>query len=86
MAAIDLSKLPEFYAMYHPETNEPVLIERGKKGYCPAPHIVPEQFNKTLGVTPAQAKAMEFGSHAGFHVPGADPEVWEQKLAEQGLA
>ena len=41
--------------------------------------------NETLGVTPAQKLAMEFGSMCGFDVPGADPDNHVERLATLGM-
>lgn len=40
------------------------------------------EFNKRLGVTPAQRDAMEVGSMFGWDVPGADPKKYEADYAQ----
>ena len=64
--------LPMFAASRHPETGEPIMIYAGEQGYWPlAPDIDPEKFNRDIGATPAQLRAMEIGSMFGWEVPGS---------------
>jgi hypothetical protein len=67
------------------------IIKLGEVGYYPtefdsqvaADEIAKQavnEFNKKLGVTPAQAEAMKVGSMFGWDVPGADPAKYEEKL------
>ncbi len=70
-------------ALYHITTNEPIILSVGEKGYSPAPHLDTPQkvkaFNEAYGADSACISAMELGSIAGFHVPGANPELWRTK-------
>lgn len=73
-----LQKLPPYCASKLPSTGETILIKRGEPGYHPAPQIAdPSAFNDEHGITPAQAEAMFAGSMFGWHVPGADPDIYE---------
>lgn len=71
----NLQKLPEVCAVYHPETNLPVVIRRGVMGFHelvqPAGFSV-EKFNAINGVSSAQQAAMLAGSIFGWDCPGAD--------------
>jgi len=51
----------------------------GEQGYWPAPDIDPEKFNRDIGATPAQLRAMEIGSMFGFDVPGSFVENHKEK-------
>lgn len=65
------------------------IIKRGERGYYRTDidnakatldeikTIVP-YFNGKLGVTPAQAMAMEMGSMFGWDTPGADPRHYNE--------
>lgn len=87
-AAANIDKLPEMSATFI-EAAEPGkrigLIKRGESGYYLTDYDTPKtseqlaretvnHINARLGVTPAQAIAMEIGSMCGWHVPGADPD------------
>lgn len=68
-------------------SNEVILIKRGESGYYrtgifedtpqSAANLVNE-FNKGLGVSKAQAKAMSAGSMFGWAVPAADPQNYDR--------
>ena len=46
-------KLPDAMAAYHPVTNEPIMVERGKQGFTAVgPDFDVELFNTILFVTP----------------------------------
>ena len=84
-------KLPEkAYAFLPCDENEeaPVIaIIRGEMGYRPLDFRTgdpraqwhPDDWNKFLGVTPSQAKAMLVGSMNGWDSAMADPGFWEQR-------
>ena len=74
-----VSHLPETAYAVNRESGELVIIKRGVRGYYP--YLEPDPRNATtcatlnerMGVTPAQAAAMEWGSLFGWHTPGAEP-------------
>ncbi len=39
-----------------------------------------ERYNEALEITKAQAMACHIGSMRGWHVPGANPAVWENRV------
>lgn len=76
--------LPLLAAAWLEGTGDPVLILRGEPGYIPFPEITdPEAWNRSRGVTPAQAEAMQVGSMYGWDVPGANPRAWAHLNARQ---
>ena len=84
----NLEKLPEMCVILHPTENYPVILKRGEVGYWPAPGIFKskkavDKYNEDHHVTPQQLRAMEVGSMFGFHVPGADPDLWVKDLESQ---
>lgn len=79
--------LPEFCFVVHKTNNdEVVMVHRGVEGYSPTregnlPWYGQETAdiaNQRLGVTKAQAVAMEMGSMFGFDAPAADPENYNE--------
>lgn len=71
----NLQKLPEVCAVYHPTTNEPVLVRRGEPGYyevLQTPGFSVEKFNYANGVSSPQQSAMLHGCMFGWSVPAAD--------------
>ena len=84
------SSLPEKCYSTLLDTGAIVILKRGETGYFKtdipyaskeeARQIVDEQ-NGKLGVTKAQAAAMQTGSMFGFHVPGADPKGYDESGA-----
>lgn len=68
-----LPDLPRLCALTDLVTGTTILVRRGIQGYWPAPHLDADEYNARHGITQAQMRAMETGSHFGFHVPGADP-------------
>ena len=83
MSDID-DRLPAYCASRLPTTGEPILIERGVKGYFPAPYpdFDVDRYNRDAKITNAQRMAMEIGSIFGFDVPGADPDYHERLNCE----
>lgn len=75
----NLAKLPEHCYSVLLTDDSLILIKRGETGYYPADTghkaDLANFLNARMGVTPAQRMAMEIGSMAGFHVPGADPDA-----------
>ena len=65
------------------------IVVRGEKGYYPyvKPRVSGEEarkavdeLNADIGVSKAEAMAMEIGSMFGWNVPGAKVETWEGRL------
>jgi hypothetical protein len=92
-AAANLAKLPELcYSVDPADPREVVVIKAGVKGYYPAyrrdtpeaGQLLADQLNKQMNVTKAVEMAMISGSMFGWHVPGADPATWEEKLTRAG--
>ena len=87
----NLQKLPEVCAVYHPETNLPVVIRRGVMGFHelvqPAGFSV-EKFNAINGVSSAQQAAMLAGSIFGWDCPGADVDnpIHQEKVKSGGVS
>jgi hypothetical protein len=81
------SSLPEKCYSTLLDTGAIVILKRGETGYFKtdipyaskeeARQIVDEQ-NGKLGVTKAQAAAMQTGSMFGFHVPGAETKGYDE--------
>ena len=72
--------LPAFSFAINPSSKSPVLIHRGKMGYSAMPaDIDVDEENEALGVSPAVAEAMLAGSMFGWHVPAADPCIYEKE-------
>jgi hypothetical protein len=80
---VDLDRYPMAAAVRHPTTDEPILLKPGVKGYFPAPEgLDPDEYNRDMGVTPAQLRAMEIGAIFGWDVPGANPAYHEKEAAD----
>lgn len=76
-----LNRLPDVAAATLPSTGELILIRKGETGYYPlrdSGRMTAEEWNRAAGVTKAQAEAMMAGSMFGFHVPGADPDNYNE--------
>lgn len=74
--------LPDM-AYVHPAGSDHLgIVKRGELGYYrtdfPGDDRIARKLNDRLGVTPAQAMAMECGSMFGWHVPAADPKAHEE--------
>lgn len=78
----NIAALPEMSYSVLLTTGETVLIKRGENGYFETGYgaqgeEVVAKLNERMGVTPAQAAAMELGSLVGWDVPGANPEAYD---------
>lgn len=74
-----LSKLPEMCATTLPSTGEPIIIKRGEDGYYPMPDGRSiDEINEAFEAKLNHVRAMEAGSLFGWHVPGADPDRWNE--------
>jgi hypothetical protein len=79
-----LKKLPVESFSVLPSEPRLIGIHRGVPGYTPlrlceskeAAHEMAARLNKDHGVDDAQAEAMKIGSMFGWHVPGADPDLY----------
>lgn len=89
----NLSKLPETCYTVSDYSKELIQIKRGVKGYFASPlsalaveenRALADKLNAELGVSKAQEQAMFIGSMFGWHVPGADPDMYE-KTGEPSL-
>ena len=77
--------LPETCLATLPGTGELIIIKRGETGYYRSDwetgdkaqnQEIADFHNRKRGITPAQVEAMQVGSMAGFHVPGANPQIY----------
>ncbi|AFU86696.1 hypothetical protein D869_gp218 [Caulobacter phage CcrRogue] len=79
----NLAALPETAYVVLSTTGETVIVKRGETGYY-NPNYGPQgaeivaSLNKRMGVTPAQASAMEFGSMFGWDTPGASVDSYDE--------
>ena len=75
--------LPRYCYAYLPTAQEEIRIDIAESGYIPMGKNENDgnvkKMNQELGVTPAQAKAMQVGSMFGWDVPGADPKSYDDK-------
>lgn len=80
--------LPE--RCYSQVNEQCIIIARGVSGYYATNYPdgytdeIIDAMNARLGVNPAQRLAMEIGSMAGWHVPGADPAAHVARMVERG--
>lgn len=79
----NLAGLPETAYGVEPSSGNTIIIKRGERGYYdPGYGVQPEgtvaTLNTRMGVTPAQAAAMEFGSMFGWDVPGANVDSYDE--------
>lgn len=79
--------LPEWCYVYVPIACCIGIVQKGETGYKKTDIYftspdegkkIVEDSNKGLGVTKAQALAMEYGSIFGWELPGADPKEYSQ--------
>ncbi|AFO71627.1 hypothetical protein Ccr2_gp212c [Caulobacter phage Ccr2] len=80
---INLAALPDLCYSINIETGETVILKKDETGYYPTDYGVQGEaavtaMNQRMGVTPAQRAAMEIGSMAGFHAPGANPDRYDE--------
>lgn len=85
--ASNIQKLPEMCYYTSSVSGEIVRLFRGVMGYQETrlpitdkeeARKMAQSFNEKLGVSKAQAEAMYCGSLFGFHVPGADPDNYDE--------
>jgi hypothetical protein len=76
--------LPEYCYSTNDVTNEVILIKRGETGYhryldgAIKGKSAALTLNIELGVTIVQAESMKMGSMFGWHVPGANPNWYDE--------
>lgn len=74
--------LPRYSYAYLPTTQEEIRIDIAESGYTPIRKQgngrAANEMNRELGISPAQAKAMQIGSMFGWNVPGADPKSYDE--------
>lgn len=89
-----MNKLPETCLSVLPGSGELIVIKRGESGYYHSnwntPNAVENReiadfHNRKRGITHAQEEAMLVGSMAGWDVPGADPDSYEEKQQEKSI-
>jgi len=85
--------LPETCLSTLPGTGELIVLKRGEIGYTHSDwdtgdrgknKEIASRHNRELGITPAQAEAMQIGSMFGFDAPGADPQFYLDKAFPLG--
>ena len=79
----NIAALPETAYAIEPSTGNTVIVKRGDTGFYDTGYGAQgveavKRLNERMGVTPAQAAAMEFGSMFGFHAPGANPDAYDE--------
>ena len=77
--------LPETCLATLPGQGDLIILKRGETGYYRSEwetgdktknQEIADFHNRRSGITPAQVEAMRTGSMFGFHVPGANPQVY----------
>lgn len=81
--------MPEMAYVALPVEREVGIVKRGEMGYYKTDwgafdtfgdaQAIADQKNERMGISKAMAKAMMHGSMFGWHTPGADPALWEDK-------
>ena len=74
--------LPELCYSKEPISGKTIILQRGQEGYNNLENgyeqLNPEEMNEKLGITKAQVSALLTGSMFGWHVPGANPESYDE--------
>ena len=79
------NELPETCLATLPGMGDLIVIKRGETGYYRSDwetgdkaknQEIADFHNSKCGITPAQVEAMRTGSMFGFHVPGANPQIY----------
>lgn len=77
--------LPETCFATLPGTGDLIILKRGEKGYYRSDwetgdktenQEIANHHNRRCGINPAQVEAMQIGSMCGFHVLGANPQIY----------
>ncbi len=86
----NLQKLPETCAIFNSMTNKPIILMAGEVGYYDGVHLGDAvgvtAYNRVHKADAAQIAAMEFGSHFGWHIPAADPDLYREDPKMKKLA
>ena len=79
------NELPETCFATLPGEGKLIILKRGETGYYPSEwetgdkaknQEIADSHNRSRGITPAQVEAMQIGSLCGFHVQGANPQIY----------
>ena len=82
-----MKKLPEMCYGILPSSGEIIVLKNGEKGYYETgiftnsrkeAEEIAEERNEILGVSKAEATAMQAGSMFGWNCPAADPESYDK--------
>lgn len=76
-----MQQLPEICYATLPSTGEVIIIKKDQQGYVPFDNPLNQsarELNAEIGVNAGQESAMRVGSMFGFHVPGADPALYNE--------
>lgn len=82
-----MKTLPEFCYSVLGTTGELIIIKNGEDGYYRTDYSTNDKsenlklkdyYNEMLRVSPVQEKCMKAGSMFGWHVPGADPNNYDE--------
>lgn len=80
-------KLPSMCYAVHNTEGSVIIVKNGETGYyntsigtkdAAESREIVDEYNAKLGVSKAQAAAMYAGSMFGFHVPAANPEMYDE--------
>lgn len=92
-----MKTLPETCYSVLPITGELIIIKIGEVGYYRTDYStnskeenieLKDYFNERCGITKVEEECMKVGSMFGWHVPGADPNNYDEngrfRMKEQG--
>lgn len=77
-----MNKLPELAYVLNKTDNKIIIVKRGELGYYEAKDTKGasiDELNSSIGVTKQQARAMYMGSMFGWHVDGANPDIYDSE-------
>jgi len=82
-AEANCAKLPETCYGIHMTTGDTIILKRGEVGYHDPGYgdqgeEVVNRLNDRMDVTRQQRAAMEAGSVFGYHLPIADPDIYNE--------
>lgn len=75
----NIQKLPTYCYAVHPHTKKPIVLFRGFVGFFETTFDLKDtmEINCFLNITKQQIQAMLIGAMFGFHVRGADPDIYD---------